>query len=123
MLSKQNSTALLLRLALAIVFLYAAVSSTLSPNEWVGYLPKLLTEHVSATLLLKGFSVFELALAIWLLSGLYVRYAALLAAATLAGITLSNYHLFLISFRDIGLMLAALALATLPESHSQKRKS
>jgi hypothetical protein len=61
--------------------------------------------------LLKFFAVYELVLAAWLLSGVYVRYAGLLCAATLAGITLSNFSLFAISFRDIGLMFAALALA------------
>ncbi len=107
----QNLPAILLRLGLATVFIYAAVSSTISPREWVGYLPSLATDHVRPETLLKIFSVYELALAGWLLTGVYVRYAALLCAATLAGITLSNFSLFAISFRDIGLMFAALALA------------
>ena len=103
--------ALLLRIGLATVFVYAAVSSTLAPREWVGYLPALATEHIRPELLLKLFSLYEVMLSGWLLSGLYVRFAALLAAATLAGITLSNFELFAISFRDIGLIFAALALA------------
>ena len=65
-------------------------------------------------MLFKFFSAYELALAAWLLSGVYARYAALLYAATLVGITVSNF-LFAISFRDIGLMFAALALACLKE--------
>lgn len=106
-----NLTALLLRIGLAGVFIYAAVSSTISPREWVGYLPSLATEYIQAETLLKIFSVYELALAGWLLSGLYVRYAALLCAATLIGISVTNFSLFAISFRDIGLAFAALALA------------
>jgi uncharacterized membrane protein YphA (DoxX/SURF4 family) len=107
---------LFLRLGLAIVFLYAAISSTLNPNEWIGYLPPLLTDRSDGAVLLKFFSVYELILAAWLLSGVCVRYAALLCAATLAGIVVSNISLFAISFRDIGLAFAALALAVSPES-------
>jgi uncharacterized membrane protein YphA (DoxX/SURF4 family) len=110
-LSGMNLTPLLLRIGLASVFIYAAVSSTLDPREWVGYLPSLATDHIQAETLLKLFSVYELVLAGWLLSGIYVRYAALLCAATLLGITVTNFSLFAISFRDIGLAFAALALA------------
>lgn len=110
-LDNRMLTPLLLRLGLATVFMYAAVSSFLDPNEWVGYLPSFMTDLVKAETLLHFFSVYELALAAWLLSGVYVRWAALLCAATLAGIVVSNFALFAISFRDIGLILAALALA------------
>ena len=113
--SKPSLPSLFLRLGLATVFIYAAISSTLSPNEWIGYLPSILTDHFSPTALLKVFSVYELFLAVWLLSGVYVRYGALLCAATLAGIVASNFSLFAISFRDIGLIFAALALAFMGE--------
>ncbi|HUS26071.1 MAG TPA: DoxX family membrane protein [Nevskiaceae bacterium] len=112
---KQNVTALLLRLGLATIFLYAAISSFVNPQDWVGYLPHFLATQSYANDLLKLFSLYELALAAWLLSGVYVRYAALLCAATLAGIVVSNFHLFAITFRDIALIFAALALATIKE--------
>lgn len=104
-----------LRLGIATVFLYAAISSTLSPKEWIGYLPALLTDNLPAETVLRVFSVYELILVVWLLSGVYVRYAALICAATLAGIVVSNFSLLAISFRDIGLIFAALALAFTPE--------
>lgn len=78
-------------------------------------MPHVLTRHVDATILLHIFSVYELALAAWLLSGVWVRLAALLCAATLAGIVLSNLSLFAITFRDIAIMFAALALASMDE--------
>lgn len=109
--NKPALTPLLLRAGLAIVFVYAAISSFVSPEDWVSYLPRFLTDHVSASTLLPIFSVYELALAVWLVSGVAVRYAALLCAATLAGIVVSNFSLLPISFRDIGLLMAALALA------------
>lgn len=112
-LTKQQAALWLLRIALATVFLFAAVSSILSPNDWVGYLPKIATLVVPAAILLKIFAVYEFGLAAWLLSGLATRYAAALSALTLAGIVASNFGLFAISFRDIGLALAAVALALL----------
>lgn len=105
----------LLRIGLATMFLYAAVSSFLQPSEWIGYLPGFVSAMFDAELVLKLFSVAEIALAAWLLSGVYTRYAALLAAVMLVGVTVSNFSLLAISFRDIGLAFAALALATLAE--------
>jgi uncharacterized membrane protein YphA (DoxX/SURF4 family) len=113
LLDKPGLPALLLRVSLAVIFLYAAASSFANPREWIGYLPGVLVERFPAELLLKGFSVFELLLAAWLLSGVYTRYAALLAAATLGGIVVTNFELFMITFRDIALIFAALALAAM----------
>lgn len=107
---KGSNVSLILRIALAFVFLYAAVSSFASPNDWIGYMPRFMRGIVSDQLLLAGFSIFEIALSGWLLSGLYVKYAALLAAAMLAGIVVLNPALLPITFRDIGLFIAALAL-------------
>lgn len=108
---RNNAPALLLRVGLAIVFLYASISATKSPQDWIGYLPRFATSIVAGALLLKIFSALEFILALWLLSGKYVRYAGLAAALLLAGIILSNLTLLPISFRDIGLAFAALALA------------
>lgn len=109
-IKKTNLTPALLRAGLATVFLYAAISSFKNPQDWIGYLPKFARDQISGNTLLHIFSVYELALALWLLSGRYVKYAALLAALTLGGIVLSNFSLFAITFRDIALIFAALAL-------------
>jgi hypothetical protein len=98
------------------MFAYAAVSSTLHPDAWVGYLPHMLTDHIAATMLLKFFSVYEVFLTVWLLSGLYIRYCGLLCAATLVGIILSSPGAFIVTFRDVGLVCMALALVVLPEN-------
>jgi len=114
-LDNKKLTPIFLRLGLATMFLYAAISSFVDPREWVGFLPSVLTDRIDAETLLHIFSVYELAIATWLLSGVYVRYAALLCALTLGGIVVTNFDLFAISFRDIGLLFAALALASHPE--------
>ena len=115
LLKNTNLTSWLLRLGLTVIFSYAAISSLVNPQDWVGYLPGMLTDHIPGTTLLHFFSVYEIGLAVWLLSGIYVRYAALLCAMTLAGIVVSNIHLFAITFRDIAIIFSALALAALPE--------
>lgn len=110
-----NLSPLLLRLGLATVFLYASISSLLSPNDWIGYLPHVLTVFLPAKIMLTAFSFIELLLAAWLLSGVYVRWAALLSALLFGGIIISNVTLLPISFRDIGLLFAALALLVMKD--------
>lgn len=110
-LQHKRLVGILLRVGLAGVFAYAAISSLLYPDDWVGYLPHAASDIADPTVLLRIMSVYELALVAWLLSGVYVRYAALLCALTLGGIIFSNFSLFVISFRDAGLLFAALALA------------
>lgn len=105
--------ALLLRLGLAIVFAYAAISSFVTPDDWVGYLPNVVTDLVDADILLKLFSTYQLVLAVWLLSGWRQEIVGLVCAATFAGIIISNTALLQITFRDIALLFASLALASL----------
>jgi uncharacterized membrane protein YphA (DoxX/SURF4 family) len=104
-------TPLLLRVGLSVILLYASISAFKNPQDWVGYLPQFMRTAVDPTALLHVFSAYEFLVALWLLSGKYTRYAALLCAATLAGIVASNFSLFAITFRDIALIFAALALA------------
>jgi uncharacterized membrane protein YphA (DoxX/SURF4 family) len=113
--SKDRWPSLCLRAGLAFVFLYAAVAAYITPDNWSGYLPSFLTQHFRAVTLLDMFGAAQIALSAWLLSGIYAKWAGWAAAAFLAGIILSSPSQFLITFRDVGLLLMALALATLPE--------
>ena len=101
---------LLLRVGLAAAFLYAAVASLRAPLEWIGFLPSIVTRLMSPTIAIRIIAVYELALAAWLISGRYVRYAALVAAVTLSGILLGNLNELIVTFRDVGLFFASLAL-------------
>lgn len=104
----------LLRVGLASVLLYAAISSFVSPAEWAGYLPQFLASHLTGYGLLYFFAGCELLLGLWLLSGLYVRYAAAVAALLFAGIVLTNLPAFsTVTFRDVPMVFAALALVFL----------
>lgn len=103
----------LLRTGLAVVFLYAAIASFLEPMNWIGFLPQFMKDIFPAEPLLSAFSVYELFLALWLLSGKKVVWSSLLAAATLCAIIVTNITQLEIIFRDIAILFAALALSAL----------
>jgi hypothetical protein len=103
----------LLRLGLAAVFAYAAVAATLYPDNWIGYLPLALRHLAPASLLLAGFSAFQAALAIWLLTGWRGQYAAIVTAVTTVAIMAVNLGSLDITFRDIAIIFAACALTFL----------
>lgn len=100
---------LLLRLGLALVFLYAAIASLLNPADWIGFIPSPLRSNLTLTV----FSFYEIALALWLLLSKKSIYPPLLAALTLLLIILTNLGALDIVFRDIAIFLAALPLVVL----------
>lgn len=111
--NQQKLASLLLRLGLAGAFAYVAAASFYDPFSWIGFFPPFLREIIPAQILLTVFSVYEIILALWLLLGRKLFYAALLSAATLIGIVVFNLGAMDILFRDVALALAALALAAL----------
>ena len=120
---------LVLRLGLAFVLLYAAWSGFTQPLNWVGFLPgflvKLFSPWFSATQLLGLFELVQVFLAVWLISGRQIFYAACLVTALLAGIVVFNLGALDILFRDIGLvaMAAALALLHWPKQQNPTSRS
>ncbi|MEK6900590.1 MAG: DoxX family membrane protein [Nanoarchaeota archaeon] len=103
----------ILRVALAVPFLYAAVSATLQPESWIGFMPLWLRSIFAQQLLLGAFSLYEFVLSLWLISGWKTRYAAGLAVITMASIIVVNIAALDIVFRDVGLLLAAVSLGVL----------
>ncbi|MBI2620731.1 hypothetical protein HYW61_00705 [candidate division WWE3 bacterium] len=103
----------LLRVGLAVAFLYAAVGSFLEPGSWVGYFPSFLKRVVPEKILLDGFFLYQVGLSLWLLSGKHIVKAGLAAAITLALIIISNFNLLDILFRDVAIFVSALALISL----------
>jgi hypothetical protein len=110
--SRLQTAKLLLRCGIAFVFVYAAISSFVTPSAWLGFIPGFVPTAL-AKLSLEAFSVIQVALAAWLASGLYLRYAALASGLIITVLTLSNLASLVVTFRDIGLALAAFALAAL----------
>ena len=103
----------LLRTGLAIVFLYAAIASFIEPTSWIGYLPSWTENIMPRETALVFFSIYEIALTLWLFSGKKIYYAALLATLTMAGIVVFNFGELNIVFRDVAIMFSAITLTVL----------
>ena len=104
----------ILQLGLAFVLLYAGISAWVQPQDWIGFVPTWVTDFGTSRLLaLHLHSVAEIILGVWLLSNFQIRLAAWLTAADLAVIILVNGFdsaVFTTTFRDIGLLAAAVYL-------------
>ena len=107
---------LILRVGVAFAFLYPPIDALFNPDSWIGYFPQfvhLATQSfgVPDMLLLHGFGVVEVIIAVWILSGWKIFYPAAAAAALLAAIVVFNLSQFEILFRDLSIAAAAAALA------------
>ncbi len=109
-LKNVNSPFYLIRAGLVFVFLYAAVSTLMHPLEWVGFLPSVITNNFNAITFVKLLAIYEIVLVVWLVSGKYLKYTALIVSLTLIGIIITNLNQLIVTFRDVGLLFAALAL-------------
>jgi uncharacterized membrane protein YphA (DoxX/SURF4 family) len=101
----------ILRCAIASVFIYAAIASFLSPDDWVEFFPLFIQKAIPEHILISVFSFYELVLATWLIYGKYTFYAAVLAALTISGIIIFNLNVLDIVFRDFAIILSAVSLA------------
>ena len=103
----------ILRVALAVPFLFVAIDATLQPDAWIGFVPSFLRNLLPGSLLLGAHSFLDFGLAIWLLSGWRTKEAAIVSALTLLTIIAANITVLEVVFRDVGLLLAAVALGVL----------
>ena len=88
----------ILRLSMALVFLWFGLNQVFNPSFWVGYLPSWtynLVVSANTLVMLNGF--FETILSVFLLVGSYTRISALLLGLHLLGITFS------IGYNDIAI--------------------
>jgi uncharacterized membrane protein YphA (DoxX/SURF4 family) len=106
-------TSLLLRVGLALVFLYAGVSALRTPSAWIGFVPSFVARFSSLKFALDTISVAQIGLAIWLLTGKFLKYAGVVAIGLLLGIIVFNPGALLVTFRDIAALSAAMALVIL----------
>ncbi len=102
-----------MRLGLAFVLGYVAWAAYVDSAAWIGFFPQWLRRLIPAGPLLSLFSGYEIVLALWLLSGWKIFWAALLAALTMFGIVAFNLGAMLIVFRDIAIGCAALSLSVI----------
>ena len=104
---------LFLRIGLAFVFIYAGISSFLNPEAWIGFIPAFIGSSATRyNFLFFSYSI-NIIIGLWILSGKKTFYAAVVSSAVLAGIILTSLGALIITFRDVGLFFASVALAVL----------
>ena len=106
-----------LRIGAAFAFLYPPIKAIYDPISWIGYFPHFITTlPVDPLVLLHGFGLIEVALALWVLSGKNIRIPAVLMTLMLLGIVVFNLADMDLLFRDISIACMTLALALWPEA-------
>ncbi len=100
----------LLRAGLAFVLVYAATSSFFHPQTFARYFPSFMPQ-TWATELLPVFAVFEMLLAVGLMTDRYTAVASFLAGLTLIAIIVVNPDAFSVLFRNVAITCGAFALA------------
>lgn len=105
----------LLQIGLAFVLLYAGIDSFRYPDDWIGFVPKAVNNYgLTRQSFLQIHAAAEILLGVWLLSNWKIRLVSFLVALDLAAIIIVNglgRSVFLITFRDVGLLFAALYLS------------
>ena len=109
-----NPASLLLRIGLAFVFLYAAFFVS-NVGTGTKYVPAFVSNIIPLQTFLILFGVFEVFLSIWLLLGKFTKYSGLVSAVFLICVTAFNLSYFSGLFRNVAIIAAAFALATLRE--------
>ena len=109
--SREKIAWLVIRIGIAFCFLYAAIAGFVDPQSWVGWFPKFMRELLPDNTLLGGWGIFEIILALWILSGKKIFIPSVLASLSLAGLILYNLNVMDIIFRDVTILCATIALA------------
>jgi uncharacterized membrane protein YphA (DoxX/SURF4 family) len=130
MLTKsENLVATLTRVGLAFVFMYAGIGALVQPAAWIAFFPSWIQGVLPTSLLLIYFAVFQITLAVWIISAKKAFHASIVAAITLLLIISANIRNFDIVFRDVEIFISALALAALAKkdmdiehAHTEEKK-
>lgn len=109
LIAHKDADLIILRFGLGFTLIYAAISIWLSPTDWIGFVPRWVEMFGSREDFLISHAVLEFILGLGLLIGKYLPWLGAIAALDFFSI-LVFYGIDAVSFRDIGLTAAALAL-------------
>ncbi len=112
-MEKKNAAIMALRIGLAFAFLYPAISSLITPSDWIGFVPRVLRDILGGEHFLIFFSVIELFIGAGILfmrRPLIPLGAAIIVLGTVVYFNLGALDLV---FRDIPIITMAIALAIL----------
>jgi len=114
----QRTAGIILRIGVAFAFLYPPINALTNPSDWIGYFPHFTRGIVPDEVLLHGFGIVEVIIALWILSGWKIFWPATLATLMLLAIVVFNMNNFVVIFRDLSIaaVSASLAIQSLPQS-------
>lgn len=112
----------LLRVGVAFSFIYPPISAYFNELAWIGYFPSFMLGIVSDTILLNGFGLIEISIALWILFGKNIYIPSILASVILVLIVAFNFNQMDVLFRDVSIVLMSTALVFLhiPKRHKQQ---
>ena len=110
---REKTAALLIRIGLCIVFLYAGISALISPENWINFVPKWVEIIMSKETFLMLHSIADIVVGLWLISGIKPFYSALVSGVMLIAIISGNVSQISIIFRNFALLFADIALMVL----------
>ena len=116
---------IILRAGVAFAFLYPAINALFEPYTWLGYFPQFIRVQAQALgipelALLHVFGAVEVIIALSILSGWRVFWPSVVACAMLVAIVIFNWSEFPVTFRDLSIAAAALALALMHLPKNEK---
>lgn len=112
-MDKNNIRHIVSRIALAVIFIGIGIWEIVQPQYWNAFVPAFLSSSISANLLVNVHGVILLIIGLAVLSGAYLRIAAILATLVMLEIIVllvfeSGFTDLLI--RDTAVLLLAVAL-------------
>jgi uncharacterized membrane protein YphA (DoxX/SURF4 family) len=113
-LNKEEIGVYILRLGLAVVFLYFGISQILDQSKWIYFIPDRFSNFYISEILkskivfLNG--IFDTVIALSLISGLFIRIFSFLGFIHLLSITIFSLGFEPSGIRDLGLAFAMLSL-------------
>jgi len=114
--------ALVLRIGLGLIFIYAGLHMLQDPQNWVGFVPSWIETIINRQTFLYIHAIFELILGVLFLVGLWLPLISFMAFFDFFAILLF-FGIDDTTFRDIGLLMMTLALFLISIEDKKKKRS
>lgn len=120
---KHEFVEILLRVGVAIAFVYPAVEASFYPDAWVGFFPLWMRDlSLDDTLMLHLFGASEILIALWILIGKKIFIPSILASGYLLLIIVLNWKFMDLLFRDIAILAIPFSLAIMNYPWNKKEE-
>jgi hypothetical protein len=109
-MTDQKIISYILRIAIAFAFIYPPIAAFINPEGWIWFVPVFVESVMPRELFLNLFGVVEIIIALGVLLMRNPFYPAIASIAILAIIIGYDLTIFDITFRDVSILLSAVAL-------------